>query len=222
MRSSGCLWDISFTSAGALTRSHRGRLRRLTYEHGQSDRRRERHERLPVNVFRQDRRALVMASFQAWSWHLRHPQCPPISRCLARSRSLAPSQRPRLLRWLQHCLSRHYYCSPPSWRQRHLRRPRYPPLSRCLARSRCLLARLRPLRKQALEARQALSFRKVCPSSRFSEFLLRCLTPSEDVRPTCARSEGSWRELIAVKRKNPYGRWTNNDIRQLLSDLSGN
>ena len=67
-----------------------------------------------------------MASFQAWSWHLRRPQCPPISRCLARSRSLAPSQRPRLLRWLQHCLSRHYYCSPPSWRQRHLRRPRLP------------------------------------------------------------------------------------------------
>ena len=27
-----------------------------------------------------------MASFQAWSWHLRRPQCPPISRYLARSR----------------------------------------------------------------------------------------------------------------------------------------
>ncbi len=54
-RSSGCLCGISFTPEGTLTLTHVGTgLRRIADDDGQPGRRRERRERLPVDVFGQD------------------------------------------------------------------------------------------------------------------------------------------------------------------------
>jgi hypothetical protein len=50
----GCLWDISFTPAGALTRSHRGLAPTVDLRARPIGPKAERRERLPVNVFRQD------------------------------------------------------------------------------------------------------------------------------------------------------------------------